>query len=86
MFETEGYDSRVYQFENDLLYVLSNTMLFDQGQRMYILFNYEPTNWLELWMKLSTTIYEDRRTISSGLNEIQGDRRSDFGIQARVRF
>ncbi|MDR9409175.1 MAG: helix-hairpin-helix domain-containing protein, partial [Balneolaceae bacterium] len=60
MFETEGYDSRVYQFENDLLYVLSNTMLFDQGQRMYILFNYEPTNWLELWMKLSTTIYEDR--------------------------
>ncbi|MCG2589025.1 ComEA family DNA-binding protein [Rhodohalobacter sulfatireducens] len=86
MFETEGYDSRVYQFENDLLYVLSNTMLFDQGQRMYILFNYEPTNWLELWMKLSTTIYEDRQTISSGLNEIQGDRRSDFGIQARVRF
>ncbi|MDR9365976.1 MAG: helix-hairpin-helix domain-containing protein [Balneolaceae bacterium] len=86
MFETEGYDSRVYQFENDLLYVLSNTMLFDQGQRMYILFNYEPTNWLELWMKLSTTTYEDRQTISSGLNEIQGDRRSDFGIQARVRF
>jgi len=86
MFETEGYDSRVYQFENDLLYVLSNTMLFDQGQRMYILFNYEPTDWLELWMKLSTTIYEDRQTISSGLNEIQGDRRSDFGIQARVRF
>lgn len=86
MFETEGYDSRVYQFENDLLYVLSNTMLFDQGQRMYILFNYEPTDWLELWMKLSTTIYEDRRTISSGLNEIQGDRRSDFGIQARVSF
>lgn len=86
MFETDGYDSRVYQFENDLLYVLSNTMLFDQGQRMYILFNYEPTDWLELWMKLSTTIYEDRRTISSGLNEIQGDRRSDFGIQARVRF
>ena len=86
MFETEGYDSRVYQFENDLLYVLSNTMLFDQGQRMYILFNYEPTNWLELWVKLSTTVYEDRRTISSGLNEINGDRRSDFGIQARVKF
>lgn len=86
MFDTDDYDSRVYQFENDLLYVLSNSMLFDQGQRMYILFNYEPTEWLELWMKLSTTIYEDRNIISSGLNEIKGNRRSDFGIQARVKF
>lgn len=86
MFETDDYDSRVYQFENDLLYVPSNSMLFDQGQRMYILFNYEPTDWLEVWMKLSTTIYEDRKVISSGLNEIKGNRRSDFGIQARVKF
>ena len=66
--------------------MLSNRVLFDQGQRMYILINYQPSQWLELWFKLSTTLYEDRNVISSGLNEIEGDRRSDIGIQARIMF
>ncbi|MDX1587281.1 MAG: hypothetical protein R3222_11065, partial [Balneolaceae bacterium] len=86
LFETDGFDSRVYQFENDLLYVLSNRVLFDQGQRMYILLNYQPSRWLEFWLKLSTTLYENRNVISSGLNQINGKRRSDMGIQARIRF
>lgn len=86
MFDTDDFNSRVFQFENDLLYVLSNTMLFDTGQRMYIVINYKAAEWLEFWVKAATTIYEDRNVISSGLNEIQGNRRSDIGVQARVRF
>jgi hypothetical protein len=86
MFDTDDFSSRLYQFENDLLFVLSNTVLFDQGQRMYIVVNYEATEWLEFWLKAATTIYEDRNVISSGLNQINGNRRSDIGIQARVRF
>jgi len=86
MFDTDDFSSRLYQFENDLLYVLSNTVLFDQGQRMYIVVNYEATRWLEFWLKAATTMYEDRNVISSGLSQINGNRRSDVGIQARVRF
>ncbi len=36
LFETDDFNSRVFQFENDLLYVMSNAMLFDQGQRTYV--------------------------------------------------
>ncbi|TVR17029.1 MAG: helix-hairpin-helix domain-containing protein [Balneolaceae bacterium] len=86
MFDTDDFDSRVFQFENDLLYVLSNTMLFDQGQRMYFVIKYEATNWLDFWFKAATTVYENRNVISSGLAQIDGNRRSDIGIQARVRF
>lgn len=86
MFDTEDFESRVFQFENDLLYVLSNTALFDQGQRMYIVANYRPKQWIQFWVKAGTTLYENRNTISSGLQEIQGNRRSDIGIQARVLF
>lgn len=86
MFDTDDFSSRLYQFENDLLYVLSNTVLFDQGQRMYIVVNYEITEWLEVWLKAATTVYENRKVISSGLNQINGNRRSDLGLQARVRF
>ena len=86
MFDTDDFDSRVFQFENDLLYVLSNTMLFDQGQRMYVVINYEASNWLDFWFKAGTTVYENRNVIGSGLAQIDGNRRSDIGIQARVRF
>lgn len=86
MFETDDFNSRVFQFENDLLGVLSNTMLFDQGQRMYIVISYRSSDWFQVWLKASTTVYENRNTIGSGLQEILGDRRSDIGLQARIRF
>lgn len=86
MFDTDDFNSRVFQFENDLLYVLSNTMLFDQGQRMYMVVNYRATDWLQIWAKAGTTVYENRNTISSGNAEILGNRRSDIGIQARILF
>lgn len=86
MFDTDSFDSRVYQFENDLLYVMSNSMLFDRGQRMYVLIKFEASEWISLWFKIAATKYENRNVISSGLNEIKGNRRSDIGIQARIRF
>ena len=86
MFDTDDYDSRVFQFENDLLYVLSNVMLFDQGQRMYLLVHYRASDWLDFWIKAATTMYENRNTIGSGLARIAGNRKSDLGIQIRVRI
>jgi hypothetical protein len=86
MFDTESFATRVYQFENDLLYVFSSQAFFDQGQRMYVLLNYEPFDFLELWAKFGITVYEDTQVIGSGLNQIEGDQRSEIGLQARVRF
>ncbi|MDZ7717106.1 MAG: helix-hairpin-helix domain-containing protein [Balneolaceae bacterium] len=86
MYSTESFDTRVYQFENDLLYVLSNEVLFGQGQRLYLLVNYEPLNFLEIWAKFGITIFEDEQVIGSGLNEINGNKRSDVGIQVRLLF
>src|SRR6056297_1417779 len=86
LFDTDNFDSRVFQFENDLLYVLSNAMLFDRGQRMYIVINYTAASWLDFWLKAATTIYNNRDVISTGNLQIDGNRRSDIGIQARVRF
>ncbi|MDZ7657665.1 helix-hairpin-helix domain-containing protein [Fodinibius sp.] len=86
MFDTESFATRVYQFENDLLYVFSSQSFFDQGQRMYVLLNYEPFDFLELWAKFGITVYEDTQIIGSGLNQIEGDKRSEVGVQARVQF
>jgi hypothetical protein len=86
VFDTDSFDSRVFQFENDLLYVLSNTALSGQGQRAYFVLNYEPADFLEIWFKYSLSVFENENFVSSGLNEIQGNKNSDFGIQARLKF
>ena len=86
LFDTESYHSRVYQFENDLLYVFGSQPLFNTGQRMYVLLNYEPFKFLELWAKFGITVYEDTRLIGTGLNQVEGDKRSEVGFQARIQF
>lgn len=86
LFETDDFNSRVFQFENDLLYVMSNAMLFNQGQRTYVVFRYQPVEYLVIRMKASTTIYENRSSIGSGLNMIEGNRRSDIGLQIQLKI
>src|SRR5699024_2183556 len=86
VFDTESYTSRAYQFENDLLYDFSSKVLFDRGERMYILLNYEPFPFLDYCVKADITKYEDKKRIGSGLNEIEGDTRSDIGFQVRIKF
>lgn len=86
VFNTDSFFTRLYQFENDLLYVLSNELLYKQGQRLYLLVNYEPFAFLELWAKYGITLIEDELQLGSGLDTIEGNRRSEVGLQLRLRF
>lgn len=86
MFHTQGFNSRVYQFENDLLYVMSSQMLSGIGQRAYIVAAYKPLDYLQIWAKYGLTVYENEQIIGSGLNQIKGNKRSDIGLQVRLMF
>ncbi len=86
VFDTDSYATRVYQFENDLLYVLSNTVLYGQGERMYAVVNYQPFTFLEIWAKFGVTTFENLQAISSGLNQIQGNHKSHAGVEIRLKF
>ncbi len=85
VFDTDSFDSRVFQFENDLRYVLTNTVLSGNGQRLYVLGTYKFTDHIELSAKYSVTVFEDQFFISSGLNEIKGRVRSAIGLQFRIK-
>jgi len=86
LFDTDSFTTRVYQFESDLLYVLSNTVLYDQGQRAYIAIKYEATEFLDVWFKYGITIFENTRKIGSGLSEVDGNVRNSIGLQIRLQF
>jgi hypothetical protein len=86
VFETDDFNSRVFQFENDLLYVMSNAMLFDQGQRSYVVIRFQPTEYVTMRIKAATTLYENRQSIGSGLDMISGRRKTDVGFQVQIKL
>ncbi len=67
-FETDGYNSRIYAFENDALYSYSIPVFYDKGFRYYLNINYDITRKLSVWARFAQTYYPDKAIISSGLD------------------
>ncbi len=85
-FETEGYNSRLYAYENDVLYSFSIPVFYDKGYRYYINVNYDVNKKLTLWARVAQYLYPERTTIGSGLDEIQGNHRTEVKLQALYKF
>ena len=85
-FSTDSYNSRVYAYENDLLYTFSIPAYFGKGFRTYLNLNYKITKNLDLWFKVANTSWNDRDLISSGYNEIQGNNKTELKFQLRLKI
>ncbi len=85
-FDTDGYEARIYAYEHDLLYSFSVPVFFARGRRSYVLLQYEPFSALVLEAKYGVLRYVNRSTVGSGLNEIDGPRRRELGVQVRWRM
>ena len=71
-FETDGYDSRLYAYEDDVLYSYSIPVFYDKGYRYYINVNYDINKRISVWARFAQTVYPDKNTIGSGLDLING--------------
>ncbi|MCB0748881.1 MAG: hypothetical protein KDC90_15585, partial [Ignavibacteriae bacterium] len=85
-FQTESYNSRIYEFENDLRGVLSNSPLFGEGLRFYLLFNFKPTNNFYIYLKYSETYKPNIKGSGSGYAEINGNLDNKISAQFDYRF
>ncbi|HUR64780.1 MAG TPA: hypothetical protein VMZ03_00390 [Chitinophagaceae bacterium] len=83
-FETDGYNSRIYAYENDVLYSYSIPAFFDKGFRYYFNLNYDLGKKISFWLRLAQTVYQDKGSVGSGLDEINGNRRTELKLQARL--
>jgi hypothetical protein len=86
MFDTDGWDPRIYAYEHDVLYSFSIPAYHDRGIRTYLNVRYTMNKYLDFWLKISDTYYPQEQSIGSGLDEIEGKHRTDLRVQARVRF
>lgn len=82
-FDTDGFAARIYAYEQDLLYSFSVPVFFDRGRRSYIMIQYDPLPTLTLEAKYGITRYDNRSTVGSGLNQVQGSRRREIRVQVR---
>ncbi len=86
LFDTEGFDARIYAYENDVLYGFSIPGFQNQGVRFYTNLRYNLKRGVDIWAKYSYTKYNGVTTVGSGLDEIQGDNRSEAKLQLRIQF
>lgn len=85
-FETGGYDSRIYAYESDVLYSYSIPGFFYKGVRYYLNLHYNVAKQLTFWGRIAQTVYRDKNSIGSGLDEIKGNHRTDVRLQIRYSF
>jgi hypothetical protein len=86
LFNTDTWNTRIYAFETDVLYGYSIPPYYGKGQRAYAVVKYNIKRGLDVWLRVAQWTYTDRKTISSGLNEIAGNERTDCTIQIRWQF
>ncbi|WP_353722616.1 helix-hairpin-helix domain-containing protein [Dyadobacter sp. 676] len=85
-FKTDDYDSRQYVYEKDMLYTFSVPAYYNTGTRHYLMARYMVSEGLKIWLRWSQTRYSDIDKISSGLGEIDGNKRSEAKVQVMYQF
>ena len=87
IFDAMNYENRLYTYEKDVLYAFSVPMNYGMGSRYYVNLRYELNQNISFWLKLAQTVYADERaTISSSNEEIQGNRKTDLRFLMRLKF
>ncbi len=82
-FETDGYNSRLYAYENDLLYSFSIPALYGKGIRTYLNFRHALNDKLTFWLKCAAT----HRFSQTGMEEPDDlATKSELKIQLRYQF
>jgi len=80
------YNARVYAYENDLLYNFSIPAYSGKGSRIYLLTKYKIGKKLDLRIRYSQFLFVNSDVISSGYEEIEGNRKSELKFQMVLRL
>jgi len=85
-FETDGYDARIYAYENDVLYDFAIPAYSGNGYRYYSVVQYALNKKIALSFRAAQTKYMHQKVIGSGLDEINGKGKNELKLQARWIF
>ena len=58
IFDTDDYDTRIYAYENDVLYAFSVPAYYGKGTRFYLNLNYKLNRTFNFWLRYSQTYFD----------------------------
>ena len=85
-FQTDSFNSAIYEYENNLTGVLTNVPLYDQGIRWYLMIRYRPMKPITLSFKYAETYKPAEKSIGSGDNIIPGNLDNIIALQLDVNL
>ncbi|TDO21010.1 helix-hairpin-helix domain-containing protein [Pedobacter duraquae] len=85
-FKTDSYNSRLYAYEDDILYSSGFGLYQGKGIRTYLNITYDPVKRLSLYLRYACFMYRDVATVGSGLDIIEGNKKSEVKLQGRLQF
>ncbi len=85
-FDTDDYDSRIYAYENDLLFQFSIPAFYGEGVRSYVNGKVKICEKIECWFKCSRTWFLGVTSLGSGDTAIDGSTRTEVKLQLRFRI
>ncbi len=86
VFETDDYNSRIYAYENDVLYYFSVPAYYGRGIKTYLTAKFDIGRRVDLWLRIARTYYTDRDEIGSGNELISEPTKTEVRAQVRFRF
>jgi hypothetical protein len=85
-FETASYASRIYAFENDVLFSYAVPAYSGRGDHYGMLFEYKISKWLNGWLHFQRTVYPGLSSLGSGLSQITGNKKTELKLQFVFRL
>ncbi len=86
LFSTDSYNSRIYTYENDVLYAFSVPSYFNKGQRWYLMLKWKIRDNISMWIRFARTTYLNKETIGSGNDLIDGNSKSEIKIELKIKL
>jgi hypothetical protein len=86
LFDTDSYNVRFYYYENDLLNTFSIPPYYNRGSRVYLNLRYRPVSALTIEARFAQTFWSNQTQIGSGLELIEGQRRTQLSAQVKYVF
>lgn len=86
LFDTDSYDTRIYTFESNALYVFSIPAYYYQGSRAYALLRLTLFKRVDLWIRYGVFLYSNVKSLGTGPEEINNNQKSDLTVQLRLKL
>jgi Helix-hairpin-helix motif len=85
-FQTDSFESRIYEFENDLTGVMTNPALWGSGVKWYFIIRYSPLYNLYISAKYSELYKPTESFLGSSFNLIEGNIDNKISFQIDFNF